>query len=404
MRKMDNLSCDVLVIGAGPAGSIAAKHLAEKGLNVIVVEKKQEIGTPKRCAEGINANGLERVGLKPDKRWAVNEINGAVLYSPQGKKVEMILEDTKGYILERKIFEKYLATLAINSGAKYMVKTRAISAILEDDFVKGVEAEFMGERFFIEAKVTIAADGVESKIAKTAGISTLNRISDYHSCFQYEMSGLKLEREDLLYLFFGNEIAPRGYLWIFPKGNRTGNVGVGILALESRNGKRAKDYLDNFISEHPDIFEEASPIEINAGGVPVSSSVDTFVGNGFMIVGDAAQQVNPIHGGGISIAMNAAKLASEVAYKAIKIGDYSKEILFEYEKIWRETEGKKMKKLLKLRKFLENLEDEDFELLADILSGEDILKLTQSKYEFLLNLFLRKAPKLLPLAKKFLIS
>ena len=78
---------DVVVVGAGPAGSIAAKKLAEMDIKVLVLEKKQEIGTPKRCAEGINIYGLKRVGLKPDPRWAVNPIYGAILYSPSGKRV-----------------------------------------------------------------------------------------------------------------------------------------------------------------------------------------------------------------------------------------------------------------------------------------------------------------------------
>ncbi len=397
-----NLKCDVVVVGAGPAGSTAARFLAKNGIDVIVVDKRQEIGAPKRCAEGIRLKGLERVGLKPDPQWAVNKVKGAILYSPSGKQLKTVIDDAGGYILERKIFEKHLAAEAIRAGARYMVKTLATGVMKENGYVSGIHAEYMGEEFEIKSKLVIAADGVDSRIAKSAGLDTVNKITDYHSGFQYEMANLNLIDSNMLHIYFGENVAPKGYLWIFPKSKDTANVGVGILGLKSDDGNRARDYLDRFIKSQPEIFENASPIEINAGGVPVSSSVDTLVGNGLMIIGDAAQQVNPIHGGGIALAMNAAKIAAEVGTKAIKENNLSKERLYEYEKIWFETDGKRMKKLLKLRNFLEKLDDSDFEKFADILKGEDIIKLTEGRYKFLLKLFMKKAPKMLSLAKKFL--
>jgi len=142
---MKDFDVDVVVVGAGPAGSIAARVLAENKANVLVLEKRQEIGAPKRCAEGINLLGLQNVGVEPNPKWAVNEIYGAVLYSPSGKQVRLKNKKYLGYLLERKIFEKHLASHAIKKGAKYMVKTRALSAIKENGTVVGVRAEHMGE-------------------------------------------------------------------------------------------------------------------------------------------------------------------------------------------------------------------------------------------------------------------
>ncbi|ODS40303.1 hypothetical protein BEH94_00320 [Candidatus Altiarchaeales archaeon WOR_SM1_SCG] len=396
-----NYNYDVVIVGAGPAGSTCARHLAENNIKVLVVEKKQEIGTPKRCAEGLNYRGLKNAGLEPDPRWATSEIQGVSLYSPGEKNIEMKWAGAMGCVLERKIFEKFLARDAINAGARYMVKTRAIEVLKENGKISGIKAEFMGKEFNINAKLVIAADGVESGIAKSAGIKTLNKLTDYISGFQYEMAGLKNYDENLLHVFFGNEVAPKGYAWIFPKGEGVANIGIGILGKESSDKNRAKDYLDKFIEKHPGIFEDASPIEINAGGVPVSSAVETFVADNFMIIGDSAQLVNPIHGGGIDIAMNSAKIAAGVAAEALKEGDLSKEKLYGYEKTWRETTGVKMQKLLRLRMVLEKLTDNDFELLADVLSGEDIVKLTVGKFKFLLKL-LSKNPRTLLLLRKFI--
>ncbi|MCX6694773.1 MAG: NAD(P)/FAD-dependent oxidoreductase [Candidatus Altiarchaeota archaeon] len=395
---MKDMEYDVVVVGAGPGGSSAARFLSEKGVKVLVLEKRQEIGAPKRCAEGLNRSALEDLGVPISEKFTTSNINGAVLYSPKGKKVVMD-KVGDGFVLERKVFEKHLAALAIRKGAKYMVKTTVTDVIKDGGRVVGVKANFMDEEFMVKAKIVIAADGVDSMTAKRAGINTVNRLSDYHSGFQYEMAGITNMDAHKLHIFFGNDVAPKGYVWIFPKGDDVANVGIGIVGIASEDGKRARDYLDKFIANNPEFFAKASPIEVNSGGIPVSASAKSFVSDGFMVVGDAAQQVNPIHGGGIAIAMYAGKIAGEVAAKALKEGDVSAKRLSEYEKIWRDDEGKRLETLLKLRTFLERLEDEDFERLAEVISGDDIMKLTVGDYGGLPKL-LAKMPKLLPLAKK----
>jgi digeranylgeranylglycerophospholipid reductase len=395
---------DVAVVGAGPAGSIAAWELAKNGIKVMVLEKRQEIGAPKRCAEGLNANALKNMGIKPDRRWVAQEINGAYLYAPTGEIAVSLDEKLNlvGYVLERKMFEKFLATEAIKAGARYMVKTMVTDVIKDGSGrVTGVKADYMGEDITVNSKIVIAADGVDSMTAKRAGINTVNRLGDYHSGFQYEMAGVNADQTKL-HIFFGNDISPKGYVWIFPKGNTTANVGIGIVGLRSEDGSRAKDLLDRFIANNPKFFAKASPIEVNGGGIPVNVTVDTFVGDGIMLVGDAAQQVNPMHGGGISLAMNSARLAAKVAREALADGDTSRERLLSYESQWNETDGAKMKRLLKLRSFVEKLDDAELNSLGGILGGDDILKLMSSDTMSLLKLLARKAPKLLPLAKKFL--
>ncbi len=394
---------DVVIVGAGPAGSKAAKVIAEKKHSVLVLDKKQEIGTPKRCAEGLNMVGLLKAGLKPDPVWAVNKINGVVMHAPSGKTLSVVLEDMEGYILERKIFEKHLAADAIREGAEYMVKTRATEVIKEDGFVKGVKAEYMGEEFKINARIVIAADGVDSKIARSAGIDTKNLPEDYHSGFQYEMAGINLKEADKLHLFFGEKIAPSGYAWIFPKDRDVGNVGLGISGRIAGKGSRAQDYLDRFIESNPEIFKDASPIEINAGGIPVGAPIDDFVGNGLMIVGDAAHQVNPIHGGGISLALGAGMIAGEVASEALEKGDVSRETLYKYQERWSEEYGSRLKKLLKLRLFIEKLSDKEFELFAEKLTAEDVVRLTKPDYVFMIKILAKNAPRMAVLAKKLLV-
>ena len=389
------MEVECLVIGAGPAGSIAAKELASKGIETIVIEKRQEIGAPKRCAEGVSKHSLEKLGIKVHELGITRVIKGAVLYSPSGKKVVMDGQGMEGYVLERKVFEKYLASEAIKEGARYMVKTQATDMVRENGRWRVSIKNLDGEDEII-ANLVIGADGVESKVGRWAGLKTLNRLTDYHSGIQFEMAGVNAD-ENYIHLFFGNEVAPLGYAWIFPKAF-SANVGLGIL--EKGAKMRAYDYLKKFIEEHEDIFKNASPIEINSGGVPVAHFTG-MAADGVMLVGDAAQLVNPIHGGGIVRAMHSSIMAAEVAEQALKEKNLSKERLMEYENMWNEEYEEKTNKLLKLRSFLEKLEDKDFELLADILEGEDIFQLTQAKLSFFLKKLIKR-PSLLGLATKYL--
>ncbi|HJQ93414.1 MAG TPA: NAD(P)/FAD-dependent oxidoreductase, partial [Candidatus Thermoplasmatota archaeon] len=335
-RAVD-MDVDVLVVGLGPGGLIALREFARQGFTVLGIDRKQELGWPKRCAEGVSDEGLAFCGVKPDPAWAYGRIEGAAIYSPSGKRV--VLEDasTYGWVVERKIFEKHLARDAILAGGKIMVKTQAVGLLRKPSApdgspgpVAGIRAEFMGRQFDIRAKLTIGADGIDSFVGKWAGLKTLNRVRDYHAGFQYEMVGVTGYEEKWLHLYFGEEVAPKGYVWIFPKGKGVSNVGIGILAKESEWGNRAQDYLDRWIEAHPELFANASITEINGSGIPVSSRVPEPIGDGVLLVGDAAQLVNPIHGGGIIIAMRAALIAARVGGEALRRGDVSKAALQPY--------------------------------------------------------------------------
>ncbi len=384
-----------LVIGAGPAGSMAAKEMTARGIDTVIIEKRQEIGAPKRCAEGVSKHGLEKLGIKIHDLGIARTIKGAALYSPSGKKVVMEGHEMDGYVLERKVFEKYLASEAIKEGAKYMIKTQATKMERENGTWK-VNINNLDGEDEIKAKIVIGADGVESKVGKWAGLKTLNRLTDYHSGVQFEMAGVNAD-EEYIHLFFGNNVAPLGYAWIFPKAF-SANVGLGILEKDAK--MTAYSYLKKFIDEHEDIFGNASPIEINSGGIPVAHFTG-MVANGVMLVGDAAQLVNPIHGGGIVRAMHSSIMAADVAEHALKEKNLSRERLMEYENRWNEEYEENTNKLLKLRSFLEKLKDKDFELLADILEGEDIFQLTQAKLSFFVKKLIKR-PSLIGLATKYL--
>tara|TARA_Y100000310_G_scaffold336351_1_gene420625 strand:- start:6017 stop:7207 length:1191 start_codon:yes stop_codon:yes gene_type:complete len=362
---------DVIIVGAGPAGLRAASRLAEAKLKVLCLDKKQEIGVPKRCAEGLGMGWFKLLDITPDPKWAVQEIDGAALYAPSEKNVEMRFESTSGYVLERRVFEKWLAHEAAMKGATIKTKSDAFELERKDGKVvvkvrhEGVVQEYV-------APLILACDGIETMTARRLGLNTTIRLADYDSGYQYEMSNIDFGDERLIHLYFGLEIAPRGYVWVFPKGKHKANVGIGIGGLSE---KTAKHYLDKFIASHPGL-SKGSIIEVNCGCVPVGGFLDDMTADNLIVAGDAAHHVNPIHGGGIGIAMQGTDIASDIAIKAFKAKDFSHDFLKQYNGVWYEKRGNKLKNILKKRIMFENLKDKDFETLVDSITGEDVMMLS----------------------------
>ncbi len=391
-------SYDIVIVGAGPGGSNTAKAAAEAGAEVLLLEKRQEIGAPKRCGEGFSVNGVKTLGFEPSPRWCINEIWGANVIAPNGKKVTARYDQQVGWVIERKMFDKYLAIEAAKAGADVYTRTEVTGLKIEGGFVKGVEVDRMGEKFEIEAKVVVGADGVESKVARWYGINSTQKLVDIDSAFQYEMV-VDLEEPDMLDLYFGNDIAPRGYIWVFPKGKKVANVGIGIGG--NVGGKTARQYLDEWIAKN-EPFNEGAIIEVNAGGVPVGAPLDKLVGNGLMLVGDSAHQVNAIHGGGVFEASFAGQIAGRVAAEAIKKGDVSEARLSAYEKEWREARGEILHRIYKLRRAIEQLSDGDLNFLASELTGDDVVAFANGEKLGKLAKILMKRPNLLKAAKELM--
>ncbi|MFH1630782.1 MAG: NAD(P)/FAD-dependent oxidoreductase [Candidatus Aenigmatarchaeota archaeon] len=369
MKKED---FDVIIAGGGPAGSTTARECAKNGLKTIVFDRNNEIGTPKRCAEGLSANSVKRLGLKIPSRCIAQEIKGAYVYAPNGKEVKVQFTGTDGYVLERKIFDKWLAAEAAKAGAQIFVKSNVTDVIKDGSYITGVRIETMDGSMNVAGKVVVAADGVESLIMRKAGIRTNKTPTLVDSGFQYEMAGIDIRDPKMIEFFFGNKIAPRGYVWIFPKGKDMANVGIGING--SHKEKTAKQYLDDFITQHDDL-KKGSIIEVNAGSIPVGGLMKNMVGNGILGVGDAVNQVNAIHGGGISESITAGKLAGDVINRAITKDDVSSKSLSAYNKIWWKERGEHLKRVEKLREILEKLSDDNFNDLENILTGEDLSEL-----------------------------
>jgi digeranylgeranylglycerophospholipid reductase len=330
---------DVVVVGAGPGGSTAARTAAQAGLRVLLLEKRQEIGSPVRCAEGIAHEALVTF-IAPDPRWICTQIRAATIITVQDGQREATRYEgaAQGYVLERRIFDRMLAEESARAGATVWVKTPAIDLLKEDDRVCGVVARRGSQRVEIPCRVVIAADGVESQVGRWAGLDTTVPLRDQMSCAQYLLTGIDVDPTCTDY-YLGSEVAPGGYAWVFPKGEGRANVGLGLQADLAR--EPAQVWLDRFVASVPGLAQ-GSPVTFVAGGVPVMAALPRLVANGLLLAGDAARQVDPLTGGGIGNAMQAGQLAAQVAAQALEAGDVSAARLATYQEQWQAGIGRKM--------------------------------------------------------------
>ncbi len=380
---------DLVVVGAGPGGSMAAREAARAGLEVLMIEKRQEIGSPVRCGEGIARIWLDEVGIPPDPRWIAFQVNGARIVAPNGAHVDLTEElagNETGYVVHRDIFDRTLAEEAVRSGARTLIKCSA-TAVVKDEggAVAGIRAKHWGKELELRAPIVIGADGFESQVGRWAGIDTSLPPRDINTCLQYELVGIDIDPD--YNEFHIGSIAPGGYVWIFNKSEDSANVGIGVNLARIKDRAEVKGYLDRFIAAHPNLAKGQN-VETVAGAVSVCMPLDCVTADGIMLVGDAARMIDPVTGGGVANACKAGKVAGQVAKQCHDEGDFSKEFLKRYEKGWRAVIEDQMIRNYIAKEKLITLSDDTINKIIQALSGYkierittmDVLRMVQERY------------------------
>jgi len=351
---------DCIVVGGGPAGSTFADIASQNGLSVLVLEKDREIGVPVRCGEAVSDKGL-RIFHDVEQEWINAMITRIRLVAPNETVIEFDLNEP-GYILDRKIFDSALAKKAAENGTVIKTKAYVDGLIFDEDKVVGVTGTLLGDPFQITAKIIVGADGVESRVGRWAGLPTHVKLKDMESAIQETVTGIDVETH-IFEFHLSRNWSPGGYLWVFPKGKRSANIGLAISGLYAKEGKSAYKYLQEFLSRK---YPNGSTQTMIAGGVPVAKTVKKMVADGLMLVGDAAHTVNPMTGGGIISGMRSGLLAAETAVSVIKSGQNpTKKYLQKYEKEWHKIGGKNHEKFYRIKESIFRFEDKDLNRIAD---------------------------------------
>ncbi len=356
---------DVVIVGSGPAGSVTARFAAEAGAKVLMLERRSEIGVPVLCGEGISQR-IDNWDMLEGKRWVASNMDGAKIYSPDGTLVTLSKEmagNETGYVIYRDIFDQELARRAAKAGAKIMMRAEVTGLTKKGEKITGIKVRQFDEEFDIEADIVVGADGVESKIGQWAGINTVLKPGDLETCAQYTLTNVD-HNTNYAEFFIGRKVAPGGYVWIFPKGKDTFNVGIGILASLSEPSMPLK-LLDKFIANHPEL-KKAEPVRLLAGAVPVAKPVETVRDN-LLLVGDAARHADPITGGGLTTSLEGGKIAGETIGKAVDEQTFDEETLSIYETGWKEAFAKKLLRNYIVKDIMLDFDDKTLNMLADSL-------------------------------------
>ncbi len=387
---------DVLVVGAGPAGAVAAWQAKQAApeLDVVLLERDRAVGAPVRCAEGVGDAGLREFANPDGADWVSRRITDVILEAPDDTQL-VLANSGVGWILDRTRFDAFLAAQAAAEGAAVLVGAEATAMARNGGDRWHVRVKQRGTEEVYRARVVIGADGVETMVGRWAGLDTRVPARDMESCAQYVLQGIDFN-PDAIYLQFSTAIAPGGYAWIFPKGVGVANVGLGLVALKT-DGRNAREYLDAWVARR---FPTGARTGYTVGGVIVHTTIKKTYTDGVLIAGDAAHMINPLSGGGINNAMKAGRLAGCTAAAAIREGDTSERRLAAYHKAWMDLLGEDHLKYYRLKQGLEHMDDAFLNSLARSVNKVAPHKRTLGR---VLTHAMIRHPQLIPVVARFFV-
>jgi geranylgeranyl reductase family protein len=380
-------SFDVIVVGAGTGGSIAARFAAKNGLNVCLIDSKpkDQIGN-KICGDAVGNEIFGLLNISHPKGDELScHIKGAKLYSPSLKKCLTLVDPKQaGYIVNRLEFGQRLVNEAVDAGInQFLDKTMALDLIYENNTVAGLKVKLEnGEKINFKSKIVIDASGFYSPLRKLVRSSIIEKklpredsILCYREIVEFSPKDIEVQDPEYITIILDQEKAPGGYIWYFPKNESSLNIGLG--AFMDLKGKVKELYQKNVFKEY---IKTSNYKIISTGGgvVPVRRPLWSCADNGIILIGDSACQVNPLHGGGIDPSMRAGYYAANSAASAIEKGDYSINELWGYNHRVMSGFGAEFAALDLLRIVLQTLNNDElnFGLERDLLSGEEILEIS----------------------------
>jgi len=342
---------DVIVIGAGPCGSVAAKETACHNLKTLLIDKKKHIGRPVHCTGLLSKKTVET--LKISQNSLLNEIKGAYIHFPNGKRITIATEEIKAYVVDREALDKELLSEAKKIGVDVKLETEAVNISQNT-----IEVEHKSKKSQLKADVFIGAYGsrYSSNNTLTAFPPPKKILYGLQTIARYTPIG-----RNFVELFFGSTYSDCFFAWAVPMNEKDSRVGLAC-----SKAVLAKQGFQNLLERLKCNCHE-NPI---AGIIPIGPPKITAKGN-MLICGDAAGQAKPTSGGGIYTGTLCAKIAAQTTVRYLN----GKGILTEYEKNWRKEIGKEFKIGMFAHEILTRLTDTQMDRMLPVFANTNNLNL-----------------------------
>ena len=331
-----------MVVGAGPAGLIAAREAAKRGVDVLVLEEHAQVGLPVECAGLISLRGLKAIGVYwAKKRFVLNELRAATFYSPSGLELRVEAPEPVACVVDRHELDATLAEQAMRAGAEV-----ELGKLVRKVSVRPGGVQLEGDWGSTRCELVIVAEGFRSRLVRQLGLRGL----DWRKVLpasQVEVLAPDVDEEGVE-VRLGRRIAPGFFAWIIPLGDGRARVGLACRGADPRAMLRA------FLKHRFGLRGVRTPYSgsvLKCGPIPKTYAVRALV------VGDAAGQAKPTTGGGIVLGGLCASIAGQVAAEAVEAGDFSERFLSSYELRWRRLLGAEFSAMKKLRALLDIMPD-----------------------------------------------
>ena len=360
---------DVIVIGAGPCGNMAALELAERGIRVAVLERRANIGD-KLCTGIIGRECAEL--FPPAPEHIHGEARSATIVSPGGRRYRIARKETHAYIVNRAAYVNSVAERAQQAGAEYVLNTRVTDIRITDAHAE-IDVIREDGRHTYHCRVVILASGFGSSLLRMAGIKDgkAGKRDEYLVGYQVEADATDLFETEV---YLGSDTAQNSFAWLVPL-----SEGRALVGMAPR--RRANGQMEAFIKR----LQSDGKIDSIAGrpqtwGIPIRPLSPSY-GDRALAAGDAAGLVKPTTGGGIYYALLSGRIAAEAAHNAISSGKCTASDLRDYERNWKAVFGRELRVGYYARMLFETLTDDQIErLMIEFLSdgalddyiGEDV--------------------------------
>lgn len=380
------IKTDIAVIGASPAGLMAARYAALGGAKVTLFEKKEEIGKDPHPANSVYKGMMNITGEKVDSSYVVHKLKGMKLISPCGYKIKV---KTPGYALDKSAFDKFYEKKALAAGVDIQTGTEVLNLNRKESGVILKTSADSAEDSRVKAKIVIIADGILSKNARAAGLQTMKHPDDIAWGTELTIRAPGIGESDYAEYFVGNH-APGWKSTYLPRGGDEAAIGVYV----RHYGRNITPFLDSWVSRFKEIKgiadDEFEIIKSQSGGDPIVTIPKQTYADNIMAAGGAAGQ------SGIGYAMHAGQIAGKVGAMAVAKGDYSERALSKYRSDW-------TKSLYVEHVFgrigletLRKMEDSEIDELFEVFEGEDVSSLikgnTVNQGLSVISLMLQKNP------------